>query len=229
MDFWVKMVLGKTSLIREIVNRNNKDIIINPSVKIAYFKQELDNLNPEKTVIENVMEDSIQTQTTIRNALGNLNIKGDQVYNLARYLSGGEKVKVSLAKAILSNANFLILDEPTNFLDIQSIEGLERMLKEYRGTVLLVSHDKTFIDNVVDNILIIENKKVIQYDGNYTKYLEEKQNKTDINKTIYSNNKLLLSFQITKLESKIAITNDNAKKEKLIEELDKIKTHYQNI
>lgn len=253
-----KTEFGKTTLIREIIKGDNKDITINPSINIAYFRQNLDNLNPEKSVIENVMQDSIQTQTTIRNILGNLNIRNDDIYKLTRDLSGGEKVKVSLTKIILSDANFLILDEPTNFLDIQAIESLEEMLKVYKGTVLLVSHDKSFIDSVVDNIILIENKKITQFDGNYSKYLEEKQNVYDGNndmnndmnndknnykncdKNYYkvsskkeeilsSNNKLLLEFKITKLESEIATTTDNNKKEELINKLNTLKENYQKL
>lgn len=249
-----KTEFGKTTLIREIIKGYNKDITINPSINIAYFRQNLDNLNPEKSVIENVMEDSIQAQTTIRNILGNLNIRNDDVYKLVKDLSGGEKVKVSLAKIILLDANFLILDEPTNFLDIQAIESLEKMLKAYKGTVLLVSHDKSFIDNVVDNIILIEDKKITQFDGNYSKYLEKKQNiyddNNDVNndknnykkgnKNYYkfrskkeeilsSNNKLLLEFQIAKLESEIATTTDNNKKEELINKLNTLKENYQKM
>ena len=249
-----KTEFGKTTLIREIIKDNNKDITINPSINIAYFRQNLDNLNPEKSVIENVMEDSIQSQTTIRNILGNLNIRNDDVYKLVKDLSGGEKVKVSLAKIILLDANFLILDEPSNFLDIQAIESLEKMLKAYKGTVLLVSHDKSFIDNVVDNIILIEDKKITQFDGNYSKYLEKKQNiyddNNDVNndknnykkgnKNYYkfrskkeeilsSNNKLLLEFQIAKLESEIATTTDNNKKEELINKLNTLKENYQKM
>lgn len=188
------------------------------------------------------MKDSIQSQTTVRNILGNLNIKDDDIYKLVKDLSGGEKVKISLAKVILSDANFLILDEPTNFLDIQSIEGLEKMLKAYKGTVLLVSHDKKFLDDVVDNIIIIKNKKIIQYDGNYSKYLDEIQDKNKkrsesknknnfINKeyTRNTNDKLLLEFQITKLESEIAVTSDKDEKKRLIKLLNDISNNYQKM
>lgn len=232
---------GKTTLIKQIV-KCNKDIYINPSLEISYFRQNLDNLNPEKSILENVMKDSIQSQTTVRNILGNLNIKDDDIYKLVKDLSGGEKVKISLAKVILSDANFLILDEPTNFLDIQSIEGLEKMLKAYKGTVLLVSHDKKFLDDVVDNIIIIKNKKIIQYDGNYSKYLDEIQDKNKkrsesknknnfINKeyTRNTNDKLLLEFQITKLESEIAVTSDKDEKERLIKLLNDISNNYQKM
>ena len=97
-----------------------KEINVNPSLDIAYFRQNLDNLNPDKTIIENVAENSIQEQTVIRNILGNLNIRNDEIYKKVVDISGGEKVKVSLAKIILSNSNMLILDEPTNFLIILS-------------------------------------------------------------------------------------------------------------
>ncbi len=216
------MVFGKTSLIRAIMSQE-KGINVNPSLDIAYFRQNLDNLNPDKTIIENVAENSIQEQTVIRNILGNLNIRNDEIYKKVVDISGGEKVKVSLAKIILSNSNMLILDEPTNFLDIEGIEALEEMLKAYTGTVLMVSHDRKFIDDIADNIIIIENGDIKQYEGNYEKYLESQNQKPNATNQIKSSNdKLLLQFKRAKLESEIASTKDEKRKQELIEELQKM-------
>lgn len=200
-----------------------KGINVNPSLDIAYFRQNLDNLNPDKTIIENVAENSIQEQTVIRNILGNLNIRNDEIYKKVVDISGGEKVKVSLAKIILSNSNMLILDEPTNFLDIEGIEALEKMLKAYTGTVLIVSHDRKFIDDIADNIIILENGNIKQYEGNYEKYLESQNQKPKATNQIKSSNdKLLLQFKRAKLESEIASTKDEKRKHELIEELQKM-------
>ena len=200
-----------------------KGINVNPSLDIAYFRQNLDNLNPDKTIIENVAENSVQEQTVIRNILGNLNIRNDEIYKKVVDISGGEKVKVSLAKIILSNSNMLILDEPTNFLDIEGIEALEKMLKAYTGTVLIVSHDRKFIDDIADNIIILENGNIKQYEGNYEKYLESQNQKPkDTNQIKSSNDKLLLQFKRAKLESEIASTKDEKRKHELIEELQKM-------
>ena len=200
-----------------------KGININPSLDIAYFRQNLDNLNPDKTIIENVAENSVQEQTVIRNILGNLNIRNDEIYKKVVDISGGEKIKVSLAKIILSNCNMLILDEPTNFLDLEGIEALEKMLKAYTGTVLIVSHDRKFIDDIADNIIIIENGDIKQYEGNYEKYLEIQNQKPKATNQIKSfNDKLLLQFKRAKLESEIASTKDEKRKQELIEELQKM-------
>lgn len=200
-----------------------KGINVNPSLDIAYFRQNLDNLNPDKTIIENVAENSVQEQTVIRNILGNLNIRNDEIYKKVVDISGGEKVKVSLAKIILSNSNMLILDEPTNFLDIEGIEALEEMLKAYKGTVLIVSHDRKFIDDIADNIIILENGDIKQYEGNYENYLENQNQKPRATNQIkLSNDKLLLQFKRAKLESEIASTKDEKRKQELIEELQKM-------
>ena len=200
-----------------------KGINVNPSLDIAYFRQNLDNLNPDKTIIENVAENSVQEQTVIRNILGNLNIRNDKIYKKVVDISGGEKVKVSLAKIILSNSNMLILDEPTNFLDLEGIEALEKMLKAYTGTVLIVSHDRKFIDDIADNIIIIENGDIKQYEGNYENYLENQNQKPKATNQIKSfNDKLLVQFKRAKLESEIASTKDEKRKQELIEELQKM-------
>ena len=119
---------------------------------------------------------------------------------------------------MISKSNFLILDEPTNFLDIESIEALEFLMKEFKGTILFVTHDLDLINNVATNIMIIENKKIIEYEGNYSKYLEYKENKK---KTI-SNNSLLLEFKLAEITSKLSICKDEKEKEKLEEEYKKI-------
>lgn len=119
---------------------------------------------------------------------------------------------------MISNSNFLILDEPTNFLDIESTEALEFLMKEFKGTILFVTHDVDLINNVATNIMIIENKKIIEYEGNYDKYLEYKENKR---KTI-SNNSLLLEFKLAEITSKLSICKDEKEKGKLEEEYKKL-------
>ena len=203
--------VGKTTLIKEILN-GNSNIKINPSSKISYFRQDLKNLDENKSIIENILKDTIQDETTIRNILASLNIKGDDIYKKVEVLSGGERVKVSLTKIMTSNSNFLILDEPTNFLDIESIEALEYLMKEFKGTILFVTHDRNLIDNVSTNIMIIENKKIIEFEGNYTKYLKYKANKST------SNADLLLDIKLAEITSKLSICKDEKEKKKLEEE-----------
>lgn len=205
--------IGKTTLIKKILEKVDC-IKLNNQAKIGYFSQNIDILDESKTVIENINETSNQNEIVIRNILGNLLIKGDDVFKKVSTLSGGEKVKVAIAKLLLSDSNFLILDEPTNYLDIISIEALENLINSYKGTILLVTHDRKLIENVADKILIIENKKIISFDGNYSKYLEFK-NKIS-NKS--SDDKLLLDMKLAMLLSKISVTKDLKEKERLEEE-----------
>ena len=202
--------VGKTSFIRRIINKDEQ-ININPQARIGYFSQKLDNLDENSNVLENVIKDSIQDERTVRNILASLNLKDNKVYDNVKDLSGGEKVKVALAKILVSNANLLILDEPTNFLDIESIEGLENLIKAYIGTVLVISHDKDFIDNICDNIILIEDKNIKQYEGNYSQYLTLSQNSK--NKKNISNDKMLLEFKLTKLDSEISLSKDEQEKQ----------------
>lgn len=119
---------------------------------------------------------------------------------------------------MISNSNFLILDEPTNFLDIESIEALEYLMKEFKGTILFVTHDVDLINNVATNIMIIKDKKIIEFEGNYAKYLEYKENKK---KTI-NNNSLLLEFKLAEITSRLSICKDEKEKKKLEEEYKKL-------
>ena len=217
--------IGKTTLIKEILSKNRL-FSINPQAEIGYFSQDLSILDENISILENVMTDSIQSETTARNVLGNLNIKDNKVYEIVKNLSGGEKVKVALAKLLVSNSNFLILDEPTNFLDIESIEGLELLIKQYSGTVLVISHDKRFVDNVCDNIILFKDKKLVQFDGNYSDYLKYEENK-DKNKAL-SNDRLVLEFRLTKLDSEIALENDSNKKLLLEKEREEILSKLKN-
>lgn len=126
---------------------------------------------------------------------------------------------MALAKVLLSDNNFLILDEPTNFLDIESIEVLEKFLKLYNGTLLFATHDRNFIDKIATNILLIEEHKFIEFDGNYSKYLEYKNNK-DKQK---NNNRLLLEFKLSELDTRIALEKDEKKKAELEKQYMEIK------
>lgn len=205
---------GKTSLINRILS-NDENVRISGQAKIGYFSQDLSILDNEATVFQNVMNDSVQSEVTVRNILANLNIKGNDVYKKVGVLSGGERVKVSIAKLLVSDYNVLILDEPTNFLDIPSIEALEKLLREYKGTILLVTHDKTLINNIAQNLLIIEDKNIVEFEGNLEKYQEYKEKKKLVNKANLENDKLLLSMKISEIISKLSIEKDEGKRNEL--------------
>lgn len=221
--------VGKTSLVKRIIERD-ENIYINNNVDIGYFSQSLDVLDDSKTVLENVTESSIQNEITVRNILANLYIKGNDVFKKVGNLSGGEKVKVAITKLLVNNYNLLILDEPTNFLDIYSIEALERLLKMYVGTILLISHDERLINNVCNYLFLIEDKKIVEFDGNYTAYLDFKKRKAE-NRNImdkkelnvgFSSDLLLLDIKISEIISKLSYTKNEAERVELEREYEKL-------
>lgn len=164
---------GKTTLVRKILQNKNgaKQLYCSPAMKIGYFAQNLNVLNDHFTIIENVSEDAVQNETVIRSVLARLGFYQDDVYKKISVLSGGERVKVSLAKLLVGDYNTLILDEPTNYLDVTALEALERLLEEYKGTLLLVSHDRYFISNIANKILAFEEGRLEWFDGSYEEFL----------------------------------------------------------
>jgi macrolide transport system ATP-binding/permease protein len=135
---------GKTTLLNQIFQRNEA-VRIAPKANLGYFCQEFEDLNRDKTILQNVMQNSVQTETTARTILARLLFFGDDVYKKVGVLSGGELIKVSFAKLFVSDSNVLLLDEPTNYLDMPSIQALEDILCQYDGTVLFVSHDEDLL------------------------------------------------------------------------------------
>ncbi len=170
---------GKTTLLK-IINRHLRPdsgkIHYGAKVSIGYYDQEQHVLNDENTIFDEISDAYPKlTNTRIRNVLAAFLFTGDRVFQKIGTLSGGEKGRVSLAKLMLSNANFLILDEPTNHLDIQSREILEDAINDYEGTVFYVSHDRYFINQTATRILDLSPDGIVNYKGNYTYYLEQKE------------------------------------------------------
>ena len=202
---------GKTTLINMILNEEN--IKVSKNVRIGYFSQSLDILDGNKSILANVMEDSIHDENFARLILARLLFKGDKVYDKVDLLSGGERVKLSFAKMILKDINLLILDEPTNYLDISSLEVIEELLVNYNGTILIVSHDRRFIEKVANDLLIIENKKIKHFQGNYKEYLEnKKKEKLDIEEKEIEEKKMLLKTEISALIGEISLEKNEDRK-----------------
>ncbi|MBS6184979.1 MAG: ABC-F family ATP-binding cassette domain-containing protein, partial [Clostridium celatum] len=132
---------GKTTLLKVIMDKNESIKIAN-RVKIGYFQQDLMILNEDKSILNNILESSSENETFIRIVLSRFLFRESDVYKRVSVLSGGEKVRVALCKILLSDNNLLILDEPTNYLDIQSMEALEEALKNSNKTMIIVSHDR---------------------------------------------------------------------------------------
>ncbi|MDL2232671.1 ATP-binding cassette domain-containing protein [Ruminococcaceae bacterium OttesenSCG-928-L11] len=150
---------GKTTLFRQI-QAGDPQIRIAPKLQFGYLHQGLENIDPTKTVLENAMRDSVQERADVYSVLAGLLFTGGDFEKKAAALSGGERIRLSLGMLIVSGCNALMLDEPTNYLDIRSIEAVQRMVKEYPGAVLLVSHDAAFRKAVTDMELLVEGGKV---------------------------------------------------------------------
>jgi ATP-binding cassette subfamily F protein 3 len=144
---------------------------------IGYYDQEQSDLDPEKTIIDEIWDKFPKfTTTEIRNALASFLFTGEDVFKKISSLSGGEKCRINLLKLMLSKSNFLLLDEPTNHLDIASREALEEALLDYDGTVLVISHDRYFLNKSINRIYELNKNEIKEYVGNYTYYTEKKKN-----------------------------------------------------
>lgn len=169
---------GKTTLLKLISGQIPFDqgtIRLGSRVEFACFSQEHEDLNPNNTLLDEIMLNFDLTLEEARTALGGMLFSEDEVLKNIGSLSGGELGRLEFLKIILSGANFLILDEPTNHLDIASCEVVENMLQNFDGTILLVSHDRYFIDQVAERVIAIEDGHIEQYLGNYSYYHEKLQ------------------------------------------------------
>lgn len=167
---------GKTTLFRILTGKTPMDsgeYDYGANVEIGYFDQMQQNLDLSKTALDEVWDTfPNMTQTEVRSALASFLFKGEEVFKPLSKMSGGERARVSLLKLMLKGSNFLLLDEPTNHLDASSREELEKTLLDYSGTMLIVSHDRYFINKIADRILLLTNNGVKEYLGNYDYYLE---------------------------------------------------------
>lgn len=165
---------GKSTFLRLLMGHETPDegtLRLGRNVSAAYYDQELRELNFNATVLDEVWQvDPWKTVGDMRSYLSRFLFRGEEVYHTIGHLSGGEKSRVALAKLMLSQANLLVLDEPTNHLDIPAREALEGALADYPGTVLLVSHDRYFLDRVVSRLLYLRDGTCEAFAGNYSAY-----------------------------------------------------------
>ena len=177
--------IGKSTLFKIIMNEITPlsgDIKFGTNVNVSYFHQEQKTLNLDNTIIDEIWEDNKQlTQTSLRTMLGAFLFEGEEVFKKISTLSGGERARVAILKLILSNANLLLLDEPTNHLDIDSKEVLEEALSSYTGTIFTISHDRYFLNTVVDKVLVLDENGITEYLGNYDYYIEKKKQVKEMN------------------------------------------------
>ena len=171
--------IGKSTILKTVAGDLPKisgEIYYGKSLDMGYFDQEQANLTSNNTVLNEVWNCfPTRLEKDIRTLLGNFLFTGDDVFKTVNQLSGGEKVRLTLCKLMLEKNNFLLLDEPTNHLDIDSKEMLELSLEDYEGTVFFISHDRYFIDKIATRILEVTPEGVVSYLGNYSDYIEKKQ------------------------------------------------------
>lgn len=222
---------GKSTLLKTIIGKIKQiagKIKFGHNVQIGYFDQQIAQLNSEKTIFDEFKDEFPElTVTEARNSLATFMFVGEDVFKQVNMLSGGEKVRLQLCKILKKCPNLLILDEPTNHMDIIGKETLENLLKEYEGTLIFVSHDRYFVNKIADSILVIENGKAKYYNCNYEEYTSKRdvEEQTKIIKAEQEEikkrtNNYSPSKEKSKLEKRISKIEDIiSKKEENIEEL----------
>ncbi len=180
--------VGKTTLLRLVLGTlqpQSGSVRLGTNLQVAYFDQLRDQLNERESVVDNVGEgsSSVTINGRERHVLGYLQdflFAPERARTEVRFLSGGERNRILLAKLFAKPANVIVLDEPTNDLDAETLELLESRLVDYQGTVLVVSHDRTFLNNVVTSTIVFEENEVREYDGGYDDWLRQKSNRANL-------------------------------------------------
>ena len=226
--------IGKSTLIKTLIGELKPlsgKFVFGDLVNIGYFSQKLDNLNQNNTIYEEISNSfPNMSSNEIRSLLGSFLISGDDVNKKISVLSGGEKVRVSMCKILNKKPNVLIMDEPTNHLDILSKEQIQNLLKDYTGTIIMVSHDRYLIKNVCNRILELKSDGNFNlYNYGYQEYLEkrelldepktvENQKPMSVKKTITnssSNSINSIEKEISKIEKEIQNLNNELLKEEV--------------
>ena len=174
---------GKSTMVKAIVGElfpTEGHIDIGNRVQVGYFSQEHEELHDRWQVVDEIINNYNFTEEKARNVLGSFLFKGDDVFKLVGDLSGGERARLALLKLFLQGDNFLILDEPTNHLDVPTREIVERALQQFGGTCFIISHDRYFLDQVSTRTLVLENKGLTEYLGNYSYYKEKLKEQQDM-------------------------------------------------
>ena len=209
---------GKSTLLKSIIGETKPlggYMMLGHQIQIGYFDQNLANFHNGNTVLEELWNEHPDLDMfKIRSVLGAFLFTADEVFKEVDVLSGGEKVRLSLAKLMMKKANFLILDEPTNHLDIISKEALENALNEYDGTILFVSHDRYFIRKIATSCLVIDTDKVTYYPDGYKDYIDAKTKeapekvKEEKNEVPLKELKQKPKYNIKRLENEISLMED---------------------
>lgn len=184
--------LGKSTFLKTIVGKIpalSGEYRFGTNVQIGYFDQQMAMYTSNKTVLDDFWDEYPNlTETEARNALGAFLFSGDDVFKNVNMLSGGEKVRLALCKILKTRPNVLVLDEPTNHMDIVGKETLESMLKDYKGTLIFVSHDRYFVKKVATQLLVFEDGTTNLYQFGYEQYQEKLDREADESKNVYRGN-----------------------------------------
>ncbi len=236
--------IGKSTLLKTInqaIDPLGGMIKYGAGVNIAYFDQDLVILNSSKTVLDELWDEHrMMLEKDVRKVLGSFLFTGEDVFKIVSDLSGGEKVRLALSKLTLKKANFLILDEVTNHLDILSREVLEEALVNFLGTIVFVSHDRYFINQVATRIIEINSHELIEYIGDYNYYIEKKEQQSlpEEQKKQSTTNDFIeqkkekrelrkQQKQIENLEAEIALLEDEIQRLKVLQQTEAIFSDYQ--
>ncbi|MBP3597434.1 MAG: ABC-F type ribosomal protection protein [Clostridia bacterium] len=207
---------GKSTFLKTLMGKEkyiSGEFEFGHNVEIGYFDQQMAMLNSDKTIFDEMYDRFPELSVTeIRNSLAAFMFYGEDVFKKIEVLSGGEKVRLELCEILKKGPNLLVLDEPTNHMDIVGKESLEDMLKEFKGTLIFVSHDRYFVNKIADSLLIFENGKTKYFPYNYQTYLDSKENE------VFENKEEL----IKKDTSKKSYYNPLKEKQKLEKKLQKI-------
>ena len=238
--------IGKSTLLKTLVGKINKldgSFEFGHNVEIGYFDQQMAFVDSEKTVFDDFSKEfPFLTTTEIRNSLASFMFYGEDVFKTINMLSGGEKVRLQLAKILKKGPNFLILDEPTNHMDIVGKESLELLLKEYKGTILFVSHDRFFVNKIADSLLVFNKNGVRFYDCTYNEYEEslkdeevkedvklESKKKNENNLYLKQKEQARKEARIKKIEKEITLLEDEVKVLKESLQSEEVYTDYEKL
>ncbi|WP_034328846.1 ribosomal protection-like ABC-F family protein [Alkaliphilus transvaalensis] len=208
---------GKTTLLKMIIEEETS-IKRAKGAKIGYFSQDIKNLDMKKSLLINLLETSIYNETFVRILLSRMLFTKEDLNKKVHLLSGGERVKASLLKILLQDFNLLILDEPTNYLDIKSLEVIEETLKEYDRSLLFVSHDRKLIESVANQIMTIDHQKIKVFNGGYQEFLKTKNKQLDFNKKELQEELLISQNKLSEILGKLSLPDKKGNLEALDQE-----------
>lgn len=211
---------GKTTLLKLLANELKPvsgTIVHNPQLRIGYFFQELDQLHPKRTILEELLSLEKMSESEARTILACFLFRKEEVYKKVAQLSMGEKCRVAFAKLYFSGANLLILDEPTNYLDIATRERMEEMLTSYEGAVVIVAHDPYLLRKIANKVVLIEKGKVLNYPGTYAEW--EMYELISPQEQLIKNELQMLELKLVELMSEESVEDE----ELWMEELKRVK------